>query len=438
VVLTNPDGRLRFPAAADTTRSLTLAAGGAWSDFEISGETISAGVGDAHIEAHLDSAGGRIVRRRDVTVVSVEIQINNTATADDDVVQLKCEHPAHRTRVASRARVVPGAPGAVNVVLTNPDGRLRFPGSADTTVNLALPANGAFVAFNITGETVSTAIGDAKIEAHVGAAAGPIAGRRDVSVFGFDPASMVLTMGGNYAIVAGNYTVAGGVAVSFSSTATLKPAGLNCAAAQIARLRIAIMQESSNFVITTTWNTPVIAWAPGVAPGTAVAVPTTMRQQTNYAAGVVQPVNDGLAGASPLYEMSPTAMRRPVGCAGGGAATSSDTPGQGVPPTFSQPVTAGGVVVGTVTWTVLVNTTRREDFRTFCVVFDTVSTHFCALRQARWSLAADSAGAGPQRATVHGDAAATVTPATGVQANVAPSTTTNAGVGGATTPFVHP
>ena len=215
------------------------------------------------------------------------------------------------------------------------------------------------------------------------------------------------------------------------------PAGLSCAAPQISNLRIAIMQESSNFIITTTWNTPMIAWAAGVAPGTTVNVPTTMRERTTYAAAVAQPVNDGLAGASPLYSMGAAAMKPPVGCPGGGAATSSDTPGQGVAATFVQPVSVAGVPVGTVTWTALVNTTRTENFRTFCVVFDTVTNGFCSLRQARWSLNADSSAPG-QHATVHADAAASVTPATGVQANNAANTTTNAGVGAPMTAFVHP
>lgn len=159
-----------------------------------------------------------------------------------------------------------------------------------------------------------------------------------------------------------------------------------------------------------------------------------MRQTTTYAAAVAQPVNDGLAGASPLYSKSAAALQPPIGCAGSGTATSSDTPGQDAPTTFSLPVQVGGVQVGTVTWTHRINTTRLEHFRTFCVMFNQVTQNFCSLREAIWDLNADS-GAANQHVTVNADGPATADPATGVQANNAANTTVNNPVGAATTTF---
>ena len=46
--------------------------------------------------------------------------------------------------------------------------------------------------------------------------------------------------------------------------------------------------------------------------------------------------------------------------------------------------------MGEATWTVM-NTTRKQTYRTFCVVFDTKTEQFCALNQATWSLNVDSA-----------------------------------------------
>jgi glycosyltransferase involved in cell wall biosynthesis len=372
-----------------------------------------------------------------VRVLTVQLDINNTPATTDDVVALKCLHPSHRSTVPCRIKVVGPAASALNVILTNPDGRLRFPNPADTTKTLSLAASGAFTAFVISGEVASVAKGDATIEVRLNTSSGAVVGQKNVTVFSFNPAQMLLTQGGNYGFVGNNFTVPGGVAVSFSSQATIQPAGLDCSAPQIAKLRIAIMQESSNFAITTTWNTPTIAWAPGTPSGTTITVPTTMRETITYAAVVVQPVNDGLDGASPLYSKSAGALMRPVGCAGGGAATSSDTPGQTAPRSFAQPVSSGGTVVGTVTWTVRVNTARTENFRTFCVAFDTVTQQFCAFREAIWTLNADSS-APNQHANVNADSPASADPATGVQANHAPTTTTDAGVGAATTTFVHP
>ena len=205
------------------------------------------------------------------------------------------------------------------------------------------------------------------------------------------------------------------------------------------------MQESSNFQDATTWNTPRITWNPGVAVGTSVTVPTTMRQTTAYASTVVQPVADSAASVAPLYDqpgkgetLDPNSLQRPIGCqAAGGtaAATSFDTPNQLAPATFAQAVQSGGVVVGQVTWTNRVNTTRVEHFRTFCVVFNTVTNQFCALRQATWDLNVDSAAAGDQHATANPDGPATVDPATGVNANDVNQPTTAAAVGAATTTF---
>jgi hypothetical protein len=226
--------------------------------------------------------------------------------------------------------------------------------------------------------------------------------------------------------------------VSFGSSARIRPAGVDCTTPQVTNLRLAIMQESSNFRIEDTWNAPTIAWLGATPAGTSVSVPTTTRNTTTYAAAVTQPVNDGLAGASPLYDKSGTALQPPSGCAGSGTAQSSDGPNQPANPTFSLPVQVAGAQVGTVTWGNLVNTTRLEHFRTYCAVFDTASPAaapvFFALREAIWDVNVDSAAAN-QHATRNDDGAATADPATGVQANNAANTTTNSAVGAATTPF---
>ena len=356
----------------------------------------------------------------------------------DDVVALKCEHPAHRATVDCRIRAV-GSPAAdATIVLANPDGRLRFSGPGDTTKTLTVPKSKAWVAFQISGEAASAALNDAVIEAHCGTATGAVKGRKTVTVFWFDQAQIVLTAGGAYQLVGNNYTVPGNVATNFSAQARIRPAGVDCSAPQIANLRIGIMQESSNFIITTAWTTPTMEWLAAVPSGTSVKVPSTKRETITYDPSVAQPVNDGLADAYPLYDQSATALQPPIGCTGGATATSSDTPGQGAAATFFVPVSSGAIPLGTVTWTVRVNATRTENFRTFCVGYNTVTSGYCALRQATWSLNADSAAAGPQQATVNPHAAATADPATGVQANNAANATAISNVGAATTTLVKP
>ena len=372
-----------------------------------------------------------------VRVLDIEIQINQTPAANDDLVQLNCLHPVARKTVPCRIRLLGPSSSAQSVVLVNPDGRLRFPNVANTTVSVSLPAAGGWAAFSISGQTVSTAIGDAKIVAHLGSAGGQTLKTKAVTVFTFDPSQMKLTQGGNYGFVGNTWTVPGGVAVNFSSSGTLKPAGLDCAAPQITKLRVGIMQESSAYASGTVWDTPTIAWIAATPSGTTIHVPNSMSQTVTYAPAVVQPVNDGLAGASPLYDNSATALTPPTGCAGGAAATSNDTPSDPTTTTFTLPITQGGTTVANATWTNRVKVTRKEQFRTFSVEFNTATNAFCALRQATWSLNADSTLAN-QKAIVNADAVASANPAIGVQANNAATQKTTAAVGAATTAFTKP
>lgn len=248
----------------------------------------------------------------------MEIEINNTPATNDDLVGLKCEHPAHRHTVDCRIRATSACPTASTVVLTNPDGRLRFPGPSDTTTTVTVPGDGSWVGFQISGERGSAAIGDAVIEAHCNAATGPLKASKAVTVFWFDQAGITLTQGGNYTLAGGVYTVVGNFACGFSSQARIRPAAVDCAAPQVARLRIAIMQESSNFRIVNTWNTPTVAWVPAAPAGTSITVPTTMADTTTYDPSVTQPVNDGVAGAFPLYVNTANGLKPPIGCTGGG------------------------------------------------------------------------------------------------------------------------
>jgi hypothetical protein len=377
---------------------------------------------------------GGVSKTVTVKVHSLDIQINNTVATNDDLVVLNSTHPAHQFNVNCQMRLVGPSVGNVTVALANPDGRLRFPNAGDTGVTLNLDAGGAFSAFVISGAAASAAMGDAVIHVHLNNAAGSEITTKKITVVSFDQGKMKLTQGGNYSIAGGMFGPAGGIAVSFASSARIRPSGVDCSAPQVTNLRMAIMQESSNFRIEDTYNTPTIAWLGATAAGTTVSVPTTTRNTTTYAAAVAQPVNDGLAGAQPLYDKGAGALQPPTGCSGAGTAQSSDGPNQPANPTFTLPVQVAGVTVGNVTWNNLVNTTRLEHFRTYCVVFDQVTQQFFALREALWDVNVDSAGAN-QHATANPDADATANPATGVQANNAANTTVNSAVGAATTPF---
>jgi hypothetical protein len=280
-------------------------------------------------------------------------------------------------------------------------------------LNLTLPPDNSFVPFSISGQTASAASGDAQIVARLNTAAGPVITNKSVSVFTFTPANIVLQQGGDYALV-GNLFSAAGAAVSFSSQAQLSPAGLNCAAPQIAPLRAAIMQEGSNFVLQATYGPPSVVWLPTTPSGTMITIPTTKFFTISINPTVTQPVNDGLAGASPLYSKAPAAVTPLIGCAGGIAATSSDNPNMTSQPNITQSFSNAGTPVAVVTWP-RQKVTAQGNFRTFCVVFNNSTSVFCSLREALWTLNVDNTAG--QHANVALDSPASANPATGPQLN---------------------
>lgn len=92
----------------------------------------------------------------------MEIQINDTAEIEDDFVPL--HRDADRPIVPCRIRATSRAVNA-QAILSNPDGRLRFPVPGQETTTVALPDDGSWASFSISGESASTAANDARIEA---------------------------------------------------------------------------------------------------------------------------------------------------------------------------------------------------------------------------------------------------------------------------------
>jgi len=361
----------------------------------------------------------------------VEIEINNTPATNDDVVQVKCTHPNHRHKVPCRAKLLGPPTSGMTVVLTNPDGRLRFPEAGDSTATLSLAADGSWSTFEISGENASGAMNDAVIQAHLDTAGGAIKGSKTVTVFTFDEAEIKITATGAYNFVGNSYTATGGHAADFAAKARIRPAGIDCSVPQVVNLRIGIMQESSNFQSTKTWNNPTIAWAPGVPSGTVINVAASINGTTAYAPTVSQPVADTDSIATPLYDqpgisntVDPNSTKPPIGCAGGSSATSFDTPSGSVTPTLVRQHQNAGVTVATLTYK-RATAGRTEHFRTFCVVFNTSTKQICALRQATWDLNVSSTGAAAQKATPNADGPATVDPVVGPPfANTVPQPTT--------------
>jgi GT2 family glycosyltransferase len=381
---------------------------------------------------------------------TVEIQVNNTPATNDDLVLLRCQHPARHPTVTCRIRLTSNATRPVTVVLHDPRGRLLFPDAA--TVTLVLPVSKAFVAFQISGQQASAAIGDARIEARVNNLSGQVAGTKPVTVVSFGNASLRIDQGGNYKLVGNTYTVTDLVhpnAVDFAAQATIQPAGVNCSAPQLANIRVGFMQDASNFAAANFYTDPTVTFLPTAPHGKHVVVPVTISDTFIVDPTVQQPVNDGEdhpVDSFPLFGLDPGETAIPLGCtAQGTAATSSDTPNAiNIAATFSLLATAtDGTVVGTTLWQTRTHVTRTRHFRTFCVTFDSTSAasrlaSFCALRQASWDINLDSANAN-QHASVNPDGPATADPVARLPiANNAPLKEAWAAVGPATKTFISP
>lgn len=376
---------------------------------------------------------------------SVELEINDTAITTDDLVALKCEHPAGRTIVNCRIRATGSPTHDATIILTNPDGRLRFPNATDTTTTVTVPRSGTWVPFRISGEAPSAALNDAIIEAHCNTAIGDLKGTKPVTVFWFDNAEIKITPGDTYSIVSGRYTASPGNAVNYQAKARIRPAGVDCSAPQIKDLRIGIMQNAlATIRREMIWGNPTITWMAGVAPGTVATVPAQIALTKRH------PLvgNDTAASVAPLYDqpgkgetIDANSLQPPEGCTGSGTATSNDNPSGPIIANFNQPALNGaGMVIGTVNYT-FVHTVMTYDFRTWAVAFNLVTNSFCSLRERTWSLHADSAATTPQRVTAAAaDTVPTAAPVTSPTSNSIFNDSANhttAPVGTATTTFTR-
>ena len=412
-LFTTPEQRTANVSVSFTPGGGTFPEGTFWSGgdavVDISGESASAAVARVTLTAGPDPGTTTVTtplyRREEiecradvpVTVSTVEVQINSTPDRNDDMVEVRSPiSPDKRRKIKARVRLPDTAPNDVTVVLTNPDGRLRFPGPADTTKTLILPRNRDWVEFEISGEIKSDAKDDARVEVHQDTAEGLLLGHQTVTVFYFE-STMTVIQGGSYEWNAGHvYAPLNGPAVTFEASATVQPANLDCTAAPLKDIRIGIMQNARSQRRSLIVDKPTINCLPGIPSGTRVTVPEIRLMSKS----VLQFVNDSTSQSAPLYSQETGALASPVNC-GGGPAVSRDTPHMNfatidIPP---KPPSLAGVAEGTLTYEVR-RVTFDDTFRIWSVSFDVVTQEAIPLRERDWNLRVDSDATTPQQATV--------------------------------------
>ena len=206
------------------------------------------------------SNGGGAAAKTSVQCPKVEIIIS------DNVLPLKSLAPATEVSVSGRIRAVGQKRLNEHRRIDESRRPTAISSDTDTVRQITLPSNENWVSFEISGAKGSDALKDAVIEVHCETATGPLIAKTAVTVFWFDDAHINVTANGQYAVSPGDirYTVLEqGGAVKLEATARIRPANVDCNAAQIRDLRLAIMQNSlgprSREIV---YGPPTMTWEP--------------------------------------------------------------------------------------------------------------------------------------------------------------------------------
>ena len=362
----------------------------------------------------------------------VEIEINNTSETLDDLVLLQYPISTMKTAIPCRMRAKSKKGGAFNVMLTNPDRRLRFSGGKEK-LNISIPGGGGWAEFEITGAKGSDKLGDAMIEAHCDSDTGALIGKKAVTVVWFDDSTMDVIPENRYFNMADLTFTADPKAVTLRAKADIRPKGVNCRAPQIAGLRVGIIQNSlplagaksrTRMVL---YGPPEVIWLSSTPDGAKVQIPE--QWQKSFESPVRS--NDSVPKWDPLYQTPPGKdPHKPGGCdteAGlKGTTESQDNPGTGIGGSIwvrisdgsgkgdapdrelvkdeQGPVSAGkgkplppvpiiGGKGNTLGWAKypFLKTTLQQSFLDWAVIFDNDNKQkFICLRQRGWSLNLDS------------------------------------------------
>ena len=256
--------------------------GGTYSDIFPSGGTTPQVIASGGVHAE-DAGGGTGNDGMPVKAPTLEIDVNNTSAANDDMVRLASQTPqrsfwvpcqlkldyAQQGQQAIAATVTDQA-GAVAFSTTDPSnlpgsGYVDGPAASVSSLTLTVPGDGSPVSFWITGVTGSSNVGDDSIQASSTSPGGIQSATQPVTVFWFKNATMTTAPGKHYIVItdgdariSGQYsavlTPPDGEGMYFSATATLQPAGLSTSAPQLKKLMLGMEQNINTATEVTTYG----------------------------------------------------------------------------------------------------------------------------------------------------------------------------------------
>ncbi len=351
-----------------------------------------------------------------ISLLPVEINVNDTADAKDDMVrkEQKIGTTAWRQWIPCTVKIPESGPGKTitSIGVTAESGTMKFsdaqakPGDSDAgaaNVNVTLDAQGQGK-FWITGITQSTNKGDSKLQIRKNGATGDVLATQSMTVFWFDatitfPSQSAASKAGDlYGITNPQY------AWTFSGDATIKPSGLDSTAPQIANMRLGFVQ---NVQTTRKWhvNNPTVQAGSGAPSSSTVTVASTRIGTVTWQSYVLDrrsPQSRMLRDQTPLYD-----GYEAFDTSGKSTINNDDSP-QAPADTHSK---AAQAVQGNQTWPVTVDyqwekTVIQDDFLLWLGVADVDNTGWLPnppsvvpIRQVDWKFHADSSANGLQTPT---------------------------------------